>query len=392
MNIPAAGCSKQSLIHLGAKLTVLAITFSCLAVHAQQTFLALSEKSGLTAINNSGQAVGWRAESNGTRSIISFNGTTQVVATSDDSYFSQDGAIDINDQGGVLYYAYPQYYYKPAAGAAVTVGALGEGSTTPVAVNSSSLVAGNYYLHEPGRTWQYGYTISTAQCPPTGEYGNTNVQQLPNWKVYNPSAGFDPDMVYIRPGYSYANGINDSGTVAGFCSYWPSETDNRYQKVAAYWTGTTLHKMGTLGYSTSEATAINNNGDIAGVLYNAAAPFDQNYGIDGSIAHAFLYSGQTMLELTNFNEKPLAINDLGVILSATSFYDDGVVTQIQTLLPAGWTLGAASDINNSNQVVGYATGPDGLQHGFILQVPEPTTLCLMSLGGAAMMRRRNGKH
>ena len=246
----------------------------------------------------------------------------------------------------------------------------------PLGINNSGLIAGNYSLDGPGVHWRIAYTIPITQCPlqNTGRGGFTT---LPGW-----SAGLDE---YGIPwdGTTYATAMNDSGTVVGYNSWWHFGTyPNDLFTSAAYWTGTTVHEIGRLGYSSSKATAINNNGDIAGVLLNA----------DKSVAHAFLYSGETMQELTNFNASPIAINDLGVILSATSLYDDGVVTPIQSLLQAGWTLGAASDINNSNQIVGYAIGPDGLQHGFIVQAPEPTTLCLMGLGIAAMMRRRNGKH
>jgi probable HAF family extracellular repeat protein len=59
----------------------------------------------------------------------------------------------------------------------------------------------------------------------------------------------------------------------------------------------------------------------------------------------------------------------------------------------GLTLTRATDINDSGQIVGYATAVDGHPHAFLLNpVPEPSSLALLVLGalmiGASAMRRR----
>jgi len=370
----SAGASATSLSRLSLAMAVLTTTLWSVSVCAQQPFVALGGNSSLSYINNLGQAVGVRAESNGTKSIITFNGATQVID-------SGDSVIDINDQGGIIYTTHFGFLYREASGTSVEAGYAGV-SYIPVAVNNNGLFAGNYYGGGHGIWDAYAYTNPLSGCS-TLQGLKASLTQLPNWRRW------EPEIAYVE-GYgtysitcSYAYALNDSGTVAGYCTWWPQETDphETYRRVASYWTGTTVHKMGTLGYNSSEATAINNIGDIAGALFNS----------NGSIAHAFLYSNDTMQVLTDFYVKPIAINDLGVILSANSFYCDGIVTPIQSLLPDGWTLGAASDINNLDQIVGYATGPDGLQHGFILQVPEPTTMCLMGLGLMALLRHRRAR-
>jgi len=364
--------SATRIVLLRIATAVIIAALSCVGACAQQ-FSALTKVSAYTKINNLGQVIGWQKESDTSQSVIKVDIATQIIATA-----RYVGAIDIDDHGGVLHDGYG-YSYRAASGAITHLDAgdfSSDGSAAvPVGINNSGLIAGNFYHDGPGDHWHFAYTVPVTQCPLQGSRGG-DTTQLPDWCV-----GLDEEGIPWQH-TAYATALNDSGTTIGYNSWWHYGLRiSHIFRSAAYWTGTTVHEIGTLGYSSSEATAINNNGDITGVLYNA----------DDSVAHAFLFSEDTTQELTNFNEKPLAMNDLGVILSATSFYDNGIVTPIQSLLPEGWTLGAASDINDSNQVVGYAIGPDSLQHGFILQVPEPTTMCLMGLGTLALLRRRHAK-
>ena len=51
----------------------------------------------------------------------------------------------------------------------------------------------------------------------------------------------------------------------------------------------------------------------------------------------------------------------------------------------------ATAINDSGDIVGYGTAADGSDHAFLLEVPEPSTVALLALGGAALLlRRRSG--
>ena len=54
---------------------------------------------------------------------------------------------------------------------------------------------------------------------------------------------------------------------------------------------------------------------------------------------------------------------------------------------SGWTLLIARGINDSGWIVGYGA-LDGVGRGFAMQVPEPTALAMLGLGGLALIRRR----
>jgi hypothetical protein len=68
----------------------------------------------------------------------------------------------------------------------------------------------------------------------------------------------------------------------------------------------------------------------------------------------------------------------------------GAISDLNDLVPddSGWTITRATAINDLGQIVGYGM-IDGNEHAFLLTpVPEPATLSLLALGGAALVRRR----
>ncbi|HYE13991.1 MAG TPA: hypothetical protein VD968_06080 [Pyrinomonadaceae bacterium] len=122
---------------------------------------------------------------------------------------------------------------------------------------------------------------------------------------------------------SQGNAVNSTGQVAGLSG---SSGGNR----AFLWSGGVMTDLGVLGLATfnnSEATSVNDAGQVVGVSSTATGA-----------NHAFLWSGGSM-------------QDLGV-------------------LPGGGTISSAADINNAGQVVGFSNVPGALiqvAHAFLWQ-------------------------
>src|SRR5437870_537917 len=88
------------------------------------------------------------------------------------------------------------------------------------------------------------------------------------------------------------------------------------------------------------------------------------------------------------------MNDLGQVVGNAKLsylgtdlraflYEDGSTIDLNTVLPrdSGWTLGAATGINDNGQIVGNGYYHNQI-HAFLLSpvVPEPGTLCLLAFG------------
>ena len=147
---------------------------------------------------------------------------------------------------------------------------------------------------------------------------------------------------------SYGRDINDSGQTVGL-----SDISGDTEEHAFLYSNGVMQDLGTLGGTTSWALGANNSGQVVGWSYDA----------NGESA-AFFYDGSTMI-------------DLCVYASCRS---------------AGWDyLGAAIEINESGEMVGYGVN-NGLAHAFIVTtLPIPTTLWLFGSGlvGLVGMYRRN---
>jgi probable HAF family extracellular repeat protein len=78
-------------------------------------------------------------------------------------------------------------------------------------------------------------------------------------------------------------------------------------------------------------------------------------------------------------------------------YSNGVMTDLNSLIPSGWWAGGAAAINDSGQIVCDGTNPEGQNVAFLLTpVPEPSTLALLGIGAVSLIgyawRRRHRAH
>ena len=156
---------------------------------------------------------------------------------------------------------------------------------------------------------------------------------------------------------SYANGINDTGQVVG-----ESTNINNSYRAFLYSNGT-MTNLGTLGGASISPTGINHSGQIVGFSYGNR--------------HAFLYSKGKMTDLGTppgyVSSQATSINNSGQVIGTCApisgpthafIYSGGIMTDIGTL--PGGSVSYAIGINDSGQVVGYSdVNSYGLSHAFL---------------------------
>lgn len=152
---------------------------------------------------------------------------------------------------------------------------------------------------------------------------------------------------------SDATAINDAGQVVG---HLYTEYHDGYQRAVLYHNGK-VREIGTFGGPVSTGVAINSAGQVVGY---ATLP--------GGGQRAFLYVHG---KLRNLGTLPggtqsfaYAIDERGRVVGASDakdsplhafIYSDGVMQDLNALIPAdtGWVLTEARGINQSGQIVGY---------------------------------------
>jgi probable HAF family extracellular repeat protein len=209
------------------------------------------------------------------------------------------------------------------------------------AINDAGVVAGTYNLNRPF-IWQDG--------------------------VLTDLGGFGGGA-----SFGYAHDINNAGQVVG--SSFVNNGSEGISQHAFLWQDGVMTDLGALpGLPDSRAHGVNELGQVVGF----SSFFDPD--TTDEIFESFLYSNGVMIDLGVPGENNIAhdINDSGQIVGWSAgrayIYEDGVVTDLNTLIPAGsgLTLYAATGINNAGQIVGYALG-GGRFHAFLLTPVEEGT-------------------
>ena len=194
-------------------------------------------------------------------------------------------------------------------------------------------------------------------------------------------------LIPFGPANSFANGINNSGTVVGGPSAYVYQSgvvidlglgpesiatgiNNSGQVVGNNGSGGTF--LWRNGHITSlpllNAIAINNNGDILGNIQSASGNPQPVLDVGGLLTNIPLPAGTTDSVVYALNDRDHVV---GIVqLNGTTiepFLWNGKFCLLNSLIPAssGWVLEQVAGINDKGQIVGYGT-LNGAEAGYIL--------------------------
>jgi len=163
---------------------------------------------------------------------------------------------------------------------------------------------------------------------------------------------------------SLTNWLNNKGEVVGWDNIAGDQAFHPF-----LWDGHHLRDLGTLGGNLGAANQVNDAGDVAGW---ATLPGDND-----SIAHAFLWKGGVLTDLTGASNSQCtvaqALNNRGQVVGNTCDEQDaflwtgGKQYDLNALVaPSGIHLTAANFINDRGQITAVGTLPNGNLRVFLL--------------------------
>jgi probable HAF family extracellular repeat protein len=306
--------------------------------------------------------------------------------------------------------------FEYSNGAMTDLGTLGGDTSTALGINDTGEIVGTSRTaggQNRAFTFLNGALI---QIPTLGG----NVSQANAANAAGEVVGFSQTATGDQHAFVYQNGtvtdlnnllggqsstavaVNSSGQVAG--TYQPSGADTSREHAFLYSNGV-ITDLGTAGQTSSQATAINSKGDIAGFLktpFGASQAFLYSNGaltnidtfdasstvvamndndqvlINAGTNVARLYSNGTLIDVTPPNAltvQPVAMNSGGAIVeNATGnfggnayyhafLYQGGTFTDIGALINASSTF--ATDIDAAGDVLGHFTASNGLEQPFL---------------------------
>jgi probable HAF family extracellular repeat protein len=293
------------------------------------------------AINEAGQVVGYtNTATSQTHAFLWTDGVMTDLGTFPTG--SSSKAFGLNNIGQVVGYAFDG---SPGGGSTNHAFLWQDGVmpdlvpspewSSASAINDSGQVAGTYNLNRPF-IWENGVLTDLGGFGGSAPFGS-------------------------------AEDINNAGQVVG-SSFVDNGSEGLSQR-AFLWEDGVMTDLGTLpGLPDSRAYAINESGQIVGfsTFHHPETP-DELY-------ESFLYFDGVMIDLGVPGEGNIAydINDSGQIVGwsvgGAYIYEDGVVIDLNTLIPAGsgLTLLEAHGINNAGQIVGVARDAASRSHAFLL--------------------------
>jgi probable HAF family extracellular repeat protein len=333
---------KAALLSVGICLASMLVSAQTYTITDLGTLPApYNQISQASGINNSGQVIGTSLEATGgnVHAFLYNNGNMLDLGTLPND--NDSVATAVNAGGEATGYSdtqsSPGDAFLYSAGGLASLGTLGGPGSYGFAINDTGEVVGiSETAAEVNHAFLYNGTMNDLGTLPGGTY-------------------------------SYAYGINGSGQVVGTSSIGSGEPE-----YAFLYNNGVMQNLGTVpGGSGSVAMAINATGQIIGAAYLS----------DNTVA--FLYSDGVMQDLgilPGFAQSyATAINSQSQIVGSSCnvnetsschpfLYSGGNLTDLNTLLPPGsdWTLSGAYGINDSGQIVGGGTNPQGERHAFLM--------------------------
>jgi probable HAF family extracellular repeat protein len=243
--------------------------------------------------------------------------------------------------------------------------------------NSNPLVGADPFIQH-GFRWRKGTLTDLGALPginssnvswindrgvPAGVSTTGNLDPVTGFPVANAVVwvgGHIFNLGTLDGGYeSLATAINDQGQIAGIASNSTPDSNSLFglgtQTRAFLWQDGAMRDLGTLGGSDAAALLMNNHGQIAGISY------------ESSLAVApFVWENGKMLNLGNFGGSfggPGWLNNRGQVVGASNLSGDTTAHPflwteaegMKDLGTLGGTFGFANWINESGEVVGAAT-------------------------------------
>jgi len=132
--------------------------------------------------------------------------------------------------------------------------------------------------------------------------------------------------------------------------------------------------LGTLGGDWGDGYAINSQTQIVGQSATASGDPHAFLWDKGVLTDLGVPDGDNQSAAVGINNKgqivgySFAVDNFTNLPSHALLWENGQMIDLQTCIPAnsGWTLLAASGINDRGQIVGVGIDPDGLYRNFVL--------------------------
>jgi probable HAF family extracellular repeat protein len=300
------------------------------------------------AVNNVGHVSGHAATSTNAERAFAWDGAMHDLGTLENG---GTRAYALNDSGQLagssdISVGFHAFFYT--SGAMADLGTLGGSNSVAHGISNAGWVVGNAQLasgHSHGFLWN-GTNMTDLGTLGGSDSGASDINNLGQVSggATNARGGSRPffwssssGMVDLGLLGTYTSGgaraINDHGVVVGSC-------DDEVIRAQAFWWDGTIHPLPILPIDppedpgqAAEAWGVNNHDQIVGY---------SEYGRFG--AHAVLWD------------------------------TDGHISDLHQYL-VGWQGSYATGINDSGQIVGMGTNPQGRLRGFLLTpVPEPATI------------------